>query len=75
MLLYVRFEQALAPRTAHHIHVVLSACLKAAVRTGLIVGTPMARVATSRSKVGSSWAARVIPGGPSFRLSVFFGRF
>ena len=45
MLLYVRFEQTLAPRTAHHIHVVLSACLKAAVRTGLIVGTSMARVA------------------------------
>jgi integrase len=41
--LYSKLENAIASRTAHHVHIVLSACLKAAVRTGLIVATPMAR--------------------------------
>jgi integrase len=34
----------IAPRTQHHVHVVLSACLATATRKGLLVANPMLRV-------------------------------
>jgi integrase len=34
----------IAPRTQHHVHVVLSACLATAARKGLLVANPMLRV-------------------------------
>jgi len=41
--LYVSLEKKLAPRTVHHVHTVLGACLKSAVRKGLIAASPVAR--------------------------------
>jgi integrase len=41
--LYTKLEGKMAPRTAHHVHTVLNACLAAAVRKGLLVASPMAR--------------------------------
>jgi integrase len=41
--LYVALEKKLAPRTVHHIHTLLGACLKAAVRKGLIKSNPIER--------------------------------
>jgi integrase len=41
--LYVKLERKLSPRTVHHVHTVLGASLKAAVRKGLIVASPVAR--------------------------------
>ena len=35
---------AIAPRTQHHVHVVLSACLATAARKGLLTANPMLRV-------------------------------
>jgi integrase len=42
--LYVDLGEARSPRTAHHVHTVLSACLGTAVRTGLLTISPLARV-------------------------------
>jgi integrase len=42
--LYVALAATLKPRTAHHVHTVLSACLGTAVRKGLVTVSPMARV-------------------------------
>jgi integrase len=42
--LYVNLAKNLNPRTAHHAHTVLSACLGTAVRKGLIMASPMTRV-------------------------------
>lgn len=44
--LYAQIEHkgTIAPRTAHHVHVVLGACLAAAVRKGILANNPMARV-------------------------------
>jgi integrase len=42
--LYQSIEGKIAPRTAHHVHVVLGACLATAVRKGLLATSPMARV-------------------------------
>ena len=41
--LYVCLEDRLSPRTVHHVHTVLGACLKVAVRKGLITSSPVAR--------------------------------
>jgi integrase len=41
--LYMKLEKKLAVRTVHHIHTVLGACLKSAVRKGLIAASPVAR--------------------------------
>jgi integrase len=41
--LYIRLEKSLAPRTVHHVHTVLKACLKAAVRKGLPTSNPADR--------------------------------
>jgi integrase len=41
--LYMALEKKLAPRTVHHIHTVLGACLKSAVRKGLIASNPVER--------------------------------
>jgi integrase len=41
--LYVKLERSLSPRTVHHVHTVLGACLKAAVRKGLLAASPVAR--------------------------------
>jgi integrase len=41
--LYIRIEKKRAPRTVHHIHTVLGACFKSAVRKGLIASNPVAR--------------------------------
>ena len=38
--LYVALEAKLAPRTVHHIHTVFGACMKAAVRKGLVKSNP-----------------------------------
>jgi integrase len=38
--LYIEREQVLAPRTVHHIHVALKACLAAAVRKKVIAANP-----------------------------------
>jgi integrase len=42
--LYVDLGEKRSPRTAHHVHTVLSACLGTAVRKGLLTTNPMARV-------------------------------
>jgi integrase len=42
--LYLKLEGAIAPRTAHHVHVVFSSCLTTAVRKGMLAASPMARV-------------------------------
>jgi integrase len=42
--LYIAMAAKLKPRTAHHVHVVLGACLGTATRKGLIAANPMARV-------------------------------
>jgi integrase len=39
--LYARLR--LSPRTVHHVHTVLGACLNAAVRKGVLVGNPVSR--------------------------------
>jgi integrase len=41
--LYRHLDGKIAPRTAHHIHVVLGACLSASVRTGQLVANPLDR--------------------------------
>jgi integrase len=41
--LYTKLEGTMAPRTAHHVHTVLSASFAAAVRKGLLVVSPLAR--------------------------------
>jgi integrase len=42
--LYVALTTKLKPRTAHHVHIVLGACLGTATRKGLLMADPMARV-------------------------------
>lgn len=42
--LYLGLEGKIAPRTAHHVHVVLGACLATAHRKGLVASNPMLRV-------------------------------
>jgi len=42
--LYVALGAKLKPRTAHHVHVVLGACLATATRKGLLTANPMERV-------------------------------
>jgi Phage integrase central domain len=41
--LYECIEDRMAPRTHHHVHVVLGACLSAAVRKGLLSNNPIER--------------------------------
>ncbi len=41
--LYVSLEKKLAARTVHHIHTVLGACFKSAVRKGIVAANPVAR--------------------------------
>jgi integrase len=41
--LYHKLEGHLSPRTVHHVHTVLGACCKVAVRKGLISSDPVAR--------------------------------
>jgi integrase len=41
--LYVALEKKLAPRTVAHLHSILGACFKAAVRKGLVASSPVAR--------------------------------
>src|SRR5262245_17073184 len=41
--LYLQLEGTIAPRTAHHVHTVLGACLSTAVRKGLIATSPLER--------------------------------
>jgi integrase len=41
--LYEGIEGKIAPRTQHHVHVVLGACLSAAVRKGLLSNSPIER--------------------------------
>jgi integrase len=41
--LYKGIEGKIAPRTQHHVHVVLGACLSAAVRKGLLSNNPIER--------------------------------
>jgi integrase len=60
--LYIALEQRLAPRTVHHVHTVLKACLNVAVRKGLIGSNPAAKaeapspgeVTTARSSTNSN---------------------
>jgi|SRR5579863_1508134 len=42
--LYTGLDGKIAPRTAHHVHVVFGACLATAHRKGLIAANPMLRV-------------------------------
>lgn len=41
--LYTKLEGKISPRTAHHVHTVLGACLGTAVRKGLLATSPLAR--------------------------------
>src|SRR5262245_58242535 len=41
--LYVKLEEKVSPRTAHHVHTVLSARCATAVRKGLLATSPLAR--------------------------------
>ena len=43
--LYVNLEGRISPRTAHHVHVVLGACVGAAARTRRLVRNPMLELA------------------------------
>jgi len=43
--LYVGLTDKISPRTAHHVHIVLGACLATAMRTGKIARNPMLRLA------------------------------
>ena len=43
--LYVGLTDKISPRTAHHVHIVLGACLATAIRTGKIARNPMLRLA------------------------------
>jgi integrase len=43
--LYVALSEKISPRTAHHVHSVLGACIGAAVRTGKLAFNPMIRLA------------------------------
>ncbi len=43
--LYVSLGEKMSPRTAHHVHTVLGACVGAAVRTGKLARNPMLRLA------------------------------
>jgi len=42
--LYVGLTDKISPRTAHHVHIVLGACLTTAMRTGKIARNPMQRL-------------------------------
>jgi integrase len=42
---YTKLAHKVAPRTAHHVHTVLGACIGAAARTGKIASNPMLRLA------------------------------
>ena len=42
-LVFLMYHE-IAPRTAHHVHVVFGACLATAHRKGLIAANPMLRV-------------------------------
>lgn len=54
--LYVALEKKLSPRTVHHVHTVFGACLKAAVRKGLIANNPVARAeAPLQAKATTAW--------------------
>jgi integrase len=44
--LYVALEKKLAPRTVAHLHSILGACFKAAVRKGLVATSPAAKAET-----------------------------
>jgi integrase len=56
--LYTRLEQRLSPRTVHHLHVVLGACLNVAVRKELIARNPVARA--EAPSLGESDAGTVL---------------
>jgi len=56
--LYTTLEQRLSPRTVHHLHVVLGACLNAAVRKELIIHNPVARA--EAPSLGDSDAGTVL---------------
>jgi integrase len=58
--LYTRLEQRLSPRTVHHAHTVLGACLNAAARKGLLASNPAARA--EAPSPGGSDAAKVLDG-------------
>lgn len=74
--LYIALEQKLAPRTVHHVHTVLGACFKVAVKKGLRDSNPVARAEapvadeSDRSQVLEEDQLRALVDG--FRGSVFF---
>ena len=65
-------EAQLSPRTVHHIHTVLGACFKAAVRKGFLTASPVARA--DAPSPGDSDHGMVLETGsscaPSWRASV-----
>src|SRR5204863_6786223 len=52
--LYAKLERRLSPRTVHHVHTVLGACLNAAVRKGYIVSNPVARAEPPSAAYGET---------------------
>jgi integrase len=56
--LYMTLEKTLAPRTVRHVHITLGTCLGAAVRKGLIVGSPTVRA--EAPSLGDSEAGQVL---------------
>jgi integrase len=74
--LYIALEKKLAPRTVHHVHTVLGACFKVAVKKGLRDSNPVARAEapvadeSDRSQVLEEDQLRALVDG--FRGSVFF---
>lgn len=41
--LYIKLEEKLSARTVHHVHIVLGACFKSAIKKGLLTQSPTAR--------------------------------
>jgi integrase len=59
--LYLKLEGKIAPRTARHVHDVLSSCLSTAVRKGLLATSPMARVSAVPSPAESDHGMALDP--------------
>jgi integrase len=53
--LYGRLAEQLSPRSVHHIHVVLKACLRAAVLKRRLFDNPAARADTPKAKESDAW--------------------
>jgi integrase len=75
--LYLTLEDKLAPRTAHHVHTVLGACLATAVRKGLLRANPLERAEKIHALATATTASHSTPSSceplvEGFKGSVLF---